>query len=179
MTTNETETTETASPQVIPPEAYERQKAETAAAKAQVAEATEALAQTALVDSVYEYFNGLDEAAKPANPYEAAKNAARRIPVGTENVPEAVAALVAEMSSLQPPTVIQQPPPPMAGTEGSGPQPGAAGGEIESGPFPMNGKEAMAFRTDQGEQAFRVAVANGMFYPSDANASAQATLDSV
>ncbi len=178
---NETTGTEsTSQPTGIPPEAYERQKAETAAAKEEARVATDALAQTVLVDKIYEHFSGLEDDAKPVNPYEAAKAAARRIPSDTENVPEAVAALVAEMSSLQPQTVAEPPPPPMAGDEGGqGPQPGAAGGQLETGPFPINSKEFKEYFKEHGSRAANVAIANGQFFPSDDNASAQNTLDSV
>ena len=178
---DEVETLEPESPpQVVPPEAYERQKKETAAAKETAKEATAALAQTVLVDKVYQHFKSLDDDAQPADSYEAAKAAAKRIPADTENVPEAVAALQAEMSSLQPQTAAEPPPPPMAGdSEGSGPQPGATGGQLETGPFPINSKEFKSYFEEHGARAANVAIANGMFIPSDENASAQATLDSV
>ncbi len=167
-------------PTGVPPEAYERQKAETAAAKEEAKVATEALAQTVLVDKIYEHFDGLDDEAKPANPYEAAKAAARRIPADTENVPEAVAALVAEMSSLQPLTKIDPAPPPMAGDDGGpGPQPGAAGEQLETGPFPINSPEFKKYFKENGARAANAAIANGQFFPSDENAAAQATIDSV
>ena len=178
--TDENETTEQeTAPSVVPPEAYERQKATSASEKARADTAEAALSHTVLVDKVYEHFKSLDAEARPADPYEAAKAAASRIPSDTENVPEAVAALVAEMSALQPQTVADPPPPPMAGDDGTGPQPGAAGEQIETGPFPMNSPEFKKYFEEHGKQATNVAIANGMFIPSDENQAAQATLDSV
>ena len=179
--TDENETTEQDTPPTggVPPQAFDRVKAEAASFKEAAEVSGEALAKREWVDTLYDHFNGLEDATKPANPYEAARAAANRIPVGTENIPDAIAALKAEMSSLQPPTAVDPPPPPMAGDDGTGPQPGASGGELETGPFPMNGPEFKKFFEENGKQATNVAIANGMFIPSDENQAAQATLDSV
>jgi len=178
--TDENEQTEqVAAPSVVPPEAYERQKATSASEKARADTAEAALSHTVLVDKVYEHFKSLDPEARPANPYEAAKAAASRIPSDTDDVPAAVAALVAEMSALQPQTVADAPPPPMAGDDGTGPQPGATGGQLETGPFPLNSPEFKKYFEEHGKQAANVAIANGMFIASDENLAAQSSLDSV
>ena len=176
--TDENETTEQESTG-IPPQAFDRVKAEAASFKEAAEVSGQALAKREWVDQLYDHFNGLEGDSKPANSYEAARAAANRLPVGTENISEAIAALQAEMSSMQPQTVIDAPPPPMAGDDGTGPQPGASGGELESGPYSLTSPEFKKFFAENGKQATNVAIANGMFVPTDENRAAQATLDSV
>ena len=178
---DEVETTEQESPpQVIPPEAFNRVKEERDTAKAEGSETKTALAQALLVDKIHEYWESKPAAERPENPRQSAKFLSQQLPEGVEDVPAAVEAFTSEMSALQPQTAAEPPPPPMAGdSEGSGPQPGATGGQLETGPFPINSKEFKSYFEEHGARAANVAIANGMFVPSDENASAQATLDSV
>jgi len=179
--TDVVETTEQETPPTggVPPQAFDRVKAEAASYKEAAEVSGQALAKREWVDKLYDHFNGLEGDAKLANPFEAAKAAAEYLPVDTENISEAVAAFNARMSAMQPQTVADAPPPPMAGDDGTGPQPGATGGELENGPFSMKSPEFKKFFEDNGKQATNVAIANGMFYPSDENQAAQSTLDSV
>ena len=171
------ETATEAVPEGVPPQAIERLKreretarAEAEQAKADVATATEALAKVALVDSIHDYLDGLEGPNVPSDPRKAAKFLARQMPVDTEDVPAAVESLRAEISALQPQNDIP-PPPLMAG----GPQPGATGADLESGPYRIGSEEFVKFISEHGRQATNQAIAEGMFFDSDENRAAQET----
>ena len=167
-------------PQAIPPEAFDRVKQERDEAKATNTELAEAGANAILIDKIHEYWESKPASERPANPRQSAKFLAQQLPADVENVPEAIAAFVAESQGLQPPTAADPPPPPMAGdTEGAGPQPGATGESLESGPFEMGSPEYEKFLNGNGPQKTAVAIRNGMFYPTEENVSAQDTLHSV
>ncbi len=172
--------TEPEAPSQVPPEAFDRVKKERDDAKATNTELAEAGANAILIDKIHEYWESKPASERPENPRQSAKFLAQQLPAGVEDIPAAIEAFTAEMSSLQPQTVADAPPPPMAGDpEGPGPQPGATGESLETGPFPMNGKEFKAYFAEHGARAANVAIANGMFIPSDENVSAQNTIDSV
>jgi|10_taG_2_1085330.scaffolds.fasta_scaffold171177_2 hypothetical protein len=181
--TDEVETAEPASTgetQAVPPEAFERVKRERDEARTDGADTTAALAQALLVDKIHEYWESLPSAERPENPRQAANFLSAQLPPGVEDVPAAIQSFVAKSNSLRPPTTADAPLPPMAGNDGgSGPQPGAAGGQLETGPKPMNGPEFLKFFEDNGKKATMVAISNGQFYPTPRNADAQGTIDDV
>jgi len=171
---NETDQTES-EPSKVPPEAFERVKAERDALKAQTSQAAEALTQVKWERTLYDYFSGLDPSTRPADPMAAALNFAPSIPPDTEDIAAAIAAEEARLSSLRPQAKPTETLPPMAGG-GVGPQPGAPGAELETGPFPIGSPEFEAFVAKEGMPAAHVAIKNGMFFPSDENLQAQSTI---
>lgn len=167
----------------VPPEALERVKRERDQFKTQAEQAGQVAAAALLVDKVYGHLTGrqyTETELRPVDPYGTAKFIASQLPTTTADPAEAVDRWLQQASTLlrppqvaapQIPTVSPAPQVPM----GRGPQPGADGTDLGTGPFPVNGKEFKEFVTRYGMAAVPKAVADGTFYFSDENQAAQAT----
>lgn len=147
------------------------------------------LQQALLVDQVYGHLTSrtyADDEFRPKDPYGTAKFIAGQLPTTTADPVEAVDRWIKQTSTLlQPPQVASAPAaapttttsPPGAPRvpQGRGPQPGADGADLGTGPFPVNGKEFEDFVNRYGMEAVPRAIVEGTFYFSKENEAAQAT----
>ena len=172
-----------------PPQAVERLKREAAEAIAERDQARQGLASALLVDTVYGHLTSRkygETEWRPTDNYGAAKFIAAQIPLTSKDPAAEVDRWLTQASSLlRPPTVAAAPPAPgtpatqvvpsPAPGGGSGPNPGAAGLDVNAGPFPVGGKEFKDFVAKHGMDAVGPALTQGLFFFSDENKAAQDT----
>lgn len=166
--TDESTTTESSG---VPPEAFERVKNEAAEAKAIAAKATEELAHQVLVDKIRVHLKGKEGGPVIADPYESAVFIAKQIGAGVEDPAVATDAWLDSVSGLLQQSDVTVAPPMAA----SGPNPGAEGIDVESGPFKVNSPEWDSFVAENGMKAAVRAVADGRFFHSPEVQAAQET----
>jgi len=154
--------------QGIDPGAFDRVKRERDQAKAETETAKKALAQTVLVDRLYEHFKGKDDLA--ADRYQLAKEAVSYPGIAEAEDPAAAAdAWLERLSGLLGKSTSK--PPGM----GSGPNPAAAGVQVDTGPFKVGGQEWKDFVAQNGMPAAYKAVEDGQFFFSQENTDSQKT----
>ena len=163
------ETIESGEAQGIDPGAFDRVKRERDLAKQETETARKALAQTVLVDKLYEHFKGKDDLA--ADRYQLAKEAVNYPGIAEAEDPAIAAdAWLERLSGLLGKSSTSKPPPMTPG-----PNPAATGVQIESGPFKVGAKEWKDFVAQNGMPAAYKAVEAGQFFFSQENTDSQKT----
>ena len=161
------ETTETV--QQVPPEAFERVKRELAEAKEQAANFAREAKSALVIDKLYDHFSNREDLAD-RNHYALAREAATLGSVlDAEDPAKAADEWLNRTSALFQSKAPSGPPP------AAGPNPGAEGIAVESGPFPVGGDEWKKFVEANGMPAAFKAMADGQFYTSRENQEAQGT----